>query len=275
MKHCINCGTQLPKVAKFCFNCGVPQPTAAAKKVLYTIDPQQSVEEQIVDQFFHALKYRIEEQHKPNQYKDYLELVYQSRFMETVHLRAAQLATEIAQKQLNYFQISRFLEERYEALLDYFVIHHGKNLNQVHLPEAILKYEGLTLSQINLVQLIFDYLDFGSEEETYYTDFFYMPVKKIRNASQSFLFTAKEEKIFFISDQSILGSCREGFAMTEMALYWKFQFHPSSRVYYDKLDTIEREKTWININSMFFHVNTSIDLKMLKLLKKLKWLHQQ
>ncbi len=272
MKYCINCRTELPDIAKFCSNCGTPQPEQAINKITYILDQSQDIKQQIVDQFFKALKYRIEEQHKPNQYKSYVELLYETGFRETVHLRAEQLSETIRQQQLSPVGISDLLENSYEGLLDYFIIHHGKLLNQMHFPEAILKYEGATLRNVNLPQMAFDYLDFRKEEETIYSDFLQMPPKKIRNASQSFLFATPKERIYFICDQSLLGSCREGFAMTEEGLYWKFQFHAAQRVYYHKLKDITTEKNWININGMFFNVNPSINIKMLKLLRKMKQL---
>lgn len=276
MKYCINCNTELPDVAKFCMNCGTPQPdfSAPTNQVVYSLDHTKDVKQQIVDQFFKALKSRIEEQHKPTQHKDYVELIYQTGFRETVHLRAEQLAEEINRNDLSFGAVSALLEDCYTGLLDYFIIHHGKSLNQIRLPEAILKYEGLKLNDISLSRMIFDYLDFGNEEETVYSDFLQMPSKKIKNASQSFLFADQKERIYFICDQSLLGSCKEGFAMTEVGLYWKFQFHSAERVYYNKIRSVTTEKSWININEMFFNVNPSINIKMLKLLRKLKRLHE-
>jgi hypothetical protein len=97
-----------------------------------------------------------------------------------------------------------------------------------------------------------------------------MPPRKVRNASQSFLFADPNERIFFICDQSILGSAKEGFAMTDQALYWRMPLQKAERVYYDKIESVKREKRWITVNDMFFNVSPTLNLKMLKLLKKLK-----
>ena len=159
-------------------------------------------------------------------------------------------------------------------MLDYFIIRYCQDLNEIPLPEAILKYQDLSLEQIDLFEMIPDYLNFDQEEEKVFTDFLKMPLDKLKNASQSFLFPQKNEKILFICDQSLLGSCKEGFAMTEKALYWKAHLEKARVVQYNQLAKIERTKDWINVNDHFFNVNPSLNLKMMKLLKKLRSGHQ-
>jgi len=273
MKLCINCRTELPDEAKFCYNCGLPQPQVGEPKAEYELDLKQAISPQIVDLFFKALQKRIREEHNAEQHQDYVELLYKVGFRESVQLRADQMTRTIQQEELETSARQQLLEDSFEGLMDYFIIHYAKNLNTIELPEVILKYEGLSLKQIDLFQLIMDYLHFEVEEETLYTDFFQMPPKKVRNASNSFLFADANERIFFICDQSILGSCKEGFAMTEQALYWKMPTQKAERVYYDKIREVKKEKNWLMINGMFFNVNPSINLKMMKLLKKLSRLN--
>ncbi|MEM8527838.1 MAG: zinc ribbon domain-containing protein [Bacteroidota bacterium] len=276
MKFCTNCQTELPDEAKFCYNCGVPQPQiniAPTSEYEYDLDLSKELSPQIVDLFFKAFQDRITEEHRAEQHKEYVELLYKVGFRESVQLRADQMASTIKKEDLDTKARQQLLENSFEGLMDYFIIHYAKELNTIALPDQILKYEGLTLAQIDLFQLIMDYLQFEVEEETLYTDFFQMPAKKVRNASNSFLFAENNERIFFICDQSVLGSCKEGFAMTEQALYWKMPLQKAERVYYDKIQEVKREKSWLMINGMFFNVNASINLKMMKLLKKLKRLH--
>jgi hypothetical protein len=270
MKYCVNCQTNLPDEAKYCFHCGVPQPVGARNQVLFALDLEGDLRQQIVDFFFKAFKQRVDEEHQPEQYKDYIELLYETGFRDTIHARASQMAQEITAKGLSERKASKMLDESFEGLLDYFFIHFGRELNMFLLPDAILKYEGLTRHQIDGLQMVMDYLDFGIEQETIYTDFFRMPARKIKNASRNFLFATPKERIYFISDQSLLGSCKEGFAMTEKALYWKMPFQQAAKAEYDKLQELTREKSWIVINDNFFNVNPSLNIKMLKLLKKLK-----
>ena len=88
----------------------------------------------------------------------------------------------------------------------------------------------------------------------------------LKTASQSFLFPDKKETILLICDQSILGTCREGFALTEKGLYWKAHRAPAAKVHYDSLQTIKREKDWMKINGHFFNVNPRFNIKMARFL---------
>ena len=272
MKLCPNCSTSLPDTAKFCLNCGAPQASTTEIDTSSTIDFDGDVPQQIVDLFFRAFEARVNEQHKSSQYSQYYELLYQTGFRDTVQLRAKQLAEEV--RTLEDGVINQLLKRSFDGLLDYFIIHFGKALNHIYLPDAILKYEGRTLSEIDLYKMCMDYLDFEREQEQLYTNFVTMPVKKLKNASQSFLFAGQEERVFFICDQSIFGSCKEGFAMTQNALYWKAQLQKPERVYYHNIHEVKREKNWITINGCFFNVNPAINIKMLKLLRRLKYLHE-
>ena len=58
--------------------------------------------------------------------------------------------------------------------------------------------------------------------------------------------------------------------MTERAIYWRAHLEKARQVPYSNLRTIDRKKDWITINDHFFNVKESINLKMLKLLKKIK-----
>ncbi len=273
MKNCHVCRTTLPDNARFCYNCGAPQ-TAATAAPIRRLNYQGNMPQQIEEQFFLAFRQRVEEEHHPNQVQAYSERMYQSGFQEVVQRRAEQLAARIQamppEEKLNDTAINALLENTFEDLLDYFIIHFCKDLNTIKLPEAILSYQGLRWEDINLFQMVMHYLDFASESETVYTDFFAMPVDKLKNASQSFLFANAQERIFFICDQSILGSLREGFAITDQGIYWKAHLEKARAALFSNLQTIERKKDWITINSAFFNVNPSVNLKLLKLLKKIR-----
>jgi len=117
-------------------------------------------------------------------------------------------------------------------------------------------------------------LDFAQEKEVVYTDFLVMPMEKLKNASKSFLFPAPKEKILLICDQSLFGSCKEGFAITERALYWKAHLEKPQQLNFENIMQVEKSKEWITLNGFFFNVNPRLNLKMMKLIKKIKQLQQ-
>lgn len=133
-----------------------------------------------------------------------------------------------------------------------------------------MKYERAVRGNVDLKQLIFDYLDLASEKERVYTDFVKMPFNTLQNAAKSFVFAAKDEFIFLISDSTFLGSGKEGFAMTEFGLYWKAPLEKPQKIYFHQIARLEKHKTWLKVNNRFFNVNPSLNTKMLFLLEKLK-----
>lgn len=257
MKHCHHCGTVLPEAAKFCHNCGKPQiPQSNEDSTVFEKDG--STEKEFINLFFQMLRQRVEETFSSDQFQAYSEMVYQSGFRDTLYRRAAQYAEKPEDP-------TPILLD----LLDFFIIHFCKKLNHVYFPEAILKYQNLKPDQIDLFKMALDYLDFANESETFYTDFLTMPLEKLRNAGKFFLFPEKEERILLICDQSFFGSCKEGFALTEKAIYWKAYLQTARKVAFKELKEIKREKEWITINGHFFNVSLPINLKLLMLLRKL------
>ena len=271
MKACPNCGTNLPVTAKFCINCGSPQPTAAPEESFF--QPGEELGNQIVEQFFPALQRRVEEELHAELLPKYSERLYASGFRDTLHRRAQMLGERLSlayrEGTLETEDIPFWIEDLYEELLDFFVLRFCGDLNEFEFPQAILRYQQQSWESIDLFAMIMDYLAFEQEEETVYTNFLTMPVDKLRNASRSFLSPDKQEKILFICDKSILGSCREGFAMTELGLYWRAPLEKKRKVLYRDIQSIKRHKGWITINDHFFNLNPRFDIKMLKLLKKI------
>ncbi|MCB0641187.1 MAG: hypothetical protein KDC44_06085, partial [Phaeodactylibacter sp.] len=123
---------------------------------------------------------------------------------------------------------------------------------------------------VDLFQMCMDYLAFEQEpEESVFFNFLQMPVEKLRNAGKSFFFPEKDERIYFLCDQSLLGSLKEGYAMTEKAIYWKAPFEKPRKVLYSNLHNVVREKDWIRINDLFFNATLTLNVRMMKLLKKI------
>lgn len=238
------------------------------------VDWDQDVPAQISQRFFGHLQEKLASEFGKADHLPFSERVYESGFRDIVERRARQVAEKL-ETQLNLDAISlRTANKKIQALLeeltDFFLIRYCQDLLDVPLPESILKYQHLHKKEIDLFQMVLDYLDFAHESEVVYTDFLVMPVEKLKNAGRSFLFPEKSEKILLICDQSLFGSCKEGFALTEKAIYWKAHLQKARQVSYSHIQRIEREKDWININGYFFNVNASINQKMLKLLKKLR-----
>lgn len=312
MKNCLNCNSKVAESATFCQNCGhrvavalVPCPNCAMHnrpndtfcyscghsfkpkafpttepKVKYKLDFSETAPlgDKIANYFLEALIKRIEEEYNTEKLKDYLEIYQDSNFSKKIAVRSDQLAEEAytihcKQHELVDQEIDKLLEENFDSLLDYFFTMHCEHLNDFQLSEAVLKYNNAKKGDVDIRQMMLDYLDLENEEEIYYTDFIKMPPKKLKNASTSFLFPRRKEKIYLICDQTVFGSCKEGFAMTESGIYWKAHFENSKKVLYQDLREIKRDKEWITINSYFFNVNPTLNFKLFKLLKKLKALN--
>ena len=241
---------------------------------IFDNNDNEHLESEILNQFADFFEQEIKIEHPKRLYNAYVDRFEHSEFKISFEYRVKQLSEQIKAIRKDGNALFRdeetLRQDTFQELLDYFVIRHCTDLNTFRLPEAILKYQHHTADEINLGELVLDYLDFAQEDERVYTDFIQMPLDKLKNASKSFLFPEKGEKIFFICDQSVLGSYKDGFAMTERAIYWKMPLENPERVYYRNLRTIEKQQEWLLINEMFLNINPSLNIKLLKLLKKLK-----
>lgn len=273
MKSCPKCRTELPDEARFCHNCGAPQPELSDAQEPLKIDWDAEVGPQIGAQFVKALHQRAIAAYPKDLFAAFSERLYDSGFRDVVDRRSRQMGEKLNDQlllgTLSVRSANKKVEQLLQDLLDFFIIRHCADLADHTLPEQILKYQQLSWEQIDLFQMVLDYLDFAHESEVVYTDFLIMPVEKLKNAGKSFLFPEKQEKILLICDQTILGSCKEGFALTEKAIYWKAHLQKARQVSYRQINRVEREKDWLNINGQFFNVNPSLNFKMLHLLQKL------
>lgn len=280
MKKCIRCQVVLSVDARFCSNCGAPQPDleATQRSSVPNIDLDLEIEPQLTEKFFLALKDRIEREHRPEQFTAYSERMYPSGFRDVIARRFAQSADRLRNMEslgmLETSQLNWYVEDLFEELLDFYIIRYCKDLNEVELPEAILKYQNIPLSEINLFQVVKDFLQFDHEPEKIYTDLLQMPLAKLKNASQAFLFPPRDEKILLVSDQSLLSNGKEGFAITARGLYWKAPFQKSQIALFTNLVDMRRKGDWIEINGHFFNAGLSLNVKMLRLLGRLKMWHR-
>ena len=308
MNRCPNCAAELIPGAKFCHRCGdkvvektkpcpvchEPNPIAsvfchhcgfhfegknAAPKTYeprfpLDFDPH-TITEQVKTMFFRCLRGRVEEEHDPLRYSDYVERFYQSKFREVYNIRAKQIAEDAMTRWERFGtealpEIDNRIEESFDGLLDYFTIQFCPDLNGIILPSAILRYERAEPGKTDLAQMISDFLDVDREEEVFYFDFIAIPQEYIANACKQFLFAGRREKVFFICDLSLKGNCKEGFALTDKGIYWRAPFDKPRQLAYADLQEVVKGKDWLTINGYFFTANPSLNLKLCKLLKKLR-----
>lgn len=272
---CTKCGDENPLDAKFCRNCGFNFFEKEGINELFEDLPTQDLEKELFDAFFEHLKYKIAEEQSEDLYEEYLNTYEKSDFKFSFEIKVKQLAEDVIRaRETPDYQPDKTkikLAKTFDDLSDFFIIHYCASLNPIFLSEKILLHRDANKEDTNLLQMVEDYLGLDQEESiTYYTNFVEMPMDRLRKAGKSFLFPEKNEKILLICDQSVLGSLKEGFAFTEKALYWRMHFEPARKVSYENLSDIKREKDWITINGHFFNTTKSLNVKVLKLLKKLK-----
>jgi hypothetical protein len=169
--------------------------------------------------FFIALRQHLLESWNITAYSDFVENFYESRFSESFELRAQEMCQRVTRLQMvgqNFAapHIDRYMDAELEKNLEFFLVANCKHLLPVELPQGILRHTEARLQNVNLLQLIEDYLDLSKESERYYTDTARIPARKMENALTSFLHCEPDEAILLISDQTLLGSFKEGFAFT-------------------------------------------------------------
>lgn len=284
-KTCPLCQSENPLAAVFCHECGFHFSAAGQGQVPYT--PRYALDfvperigAQLKALFFRLLLQRVQEEHNVQKHSQYVQRFYDSRFATIFEARTAQLAQEVMTRWERYGQaglpgIDQFLEDAFEGLLDYFIIEFCPDLNEVWLPSAMLRYERVSAQGLDVGRMVFDFLDFEREPEVCYTNFIAMPEELMVNACKRFLFAEKSERLFFICDLSLRSNCREGFAMTDRALYWRAPLGRAHRVVYEDIRELRFEREWLLINGHFFTANPSLNLKLYKLLRKLHRCKQQ
>lgn len=285
MRNCQFCDKELLEEARFCHHCGAKVKIPVADTTEQTVSYEakyplnfrnlKGLSSEIKQYFVQALDRRITETQNPTKKKHYMNRLMQSEFQKVFELRARQLAEEtytIHSKQGTTIpqEVDQLLTKSFNGLLDYFMVKYCQDLNEVNIPDEALKYEGKKKVETDLQKMVVDFLDLESEEVKIYTDFITMPLRKLQNASRNFLFPAKDEKVLLIGDQTVFGTCREGFALTEDALYWKSHFKDPQKVFYHQIESVKKEKEWLLINEIFFNVNPTINGKMVFLLNRLK-----
>lgn len=222
--------------------------------------------------FFDALHKRITEEHNPLQYSDYVERFYQKDFDKILASRLELLLEEqkrMSEKGENQETIATLQEQIIEKLINYFVIGECADLNELKLNEKILQYDEIQPQDISFEKMMNDFLQLEEESFKTYKNFITMPPERLETAIKSFATVPRDEELFFIADATISNTCKEGFAMSNRAIYWKAPLEKSQRIAYTALKSAVRHKEWIEINGFFFNVNKSLNMKLLRMLKKI------
>ncbi len=277
-QSCTHCQQLNWKQEVICIHCNknlVNQKETILPETLSALEDATKALAFVKDGFHSYLKQYLLDFGKETQINAYESLLYLEDCKQYLHSNHEMMANQLIQfqkeKLLDQDKLQSFLFPKYEAQIDYFFHHFTGNLNKNTPPEAILFYSHLNAIEVNLPQLVLDYLALQWEDERFYSNQNEIPTKKWNHAQASFLPLPEEETLLFLCDQTIFGSCKEGFAFTTKGLYWKAHFNAAAHIPYAYLREIVL-KEWLSINGHYFHVNASLNEKVFKLLRKLRLL---
>lgn len=155
-------------------------------------------------------------------------------------------------------------------LTEYFIVETAAKLSNRVLPQRLLRHQSVDWATVDLFRLVMDYLDFEREREVIYTDFVTMPARALRNATKSFLRAGKDERIFFICDQSLVSQAKNGFAITDSGIYWKNVLQPAGVAMFNEIESLRLKDGYLELDGQFFNGGGSLNLKIALLLDKLR-----
>ncbi|MBC6992824.1 GNAT family N-acetyltransferase [Neolewinella lacunae] len=155
-------------------------------------------------------------------------------------------------------------------LTEYFLAETAADLHGHLLPQRLLRHQSVDWEVADLFRLVMDYLDFASESERVYTDFVVMPTRALKNATTSFLRAARDERVFFICDQSLISQAKNGFAVTDSGIYWKNVLQPAGSATFTTMDPPRIEQGHLVLDGQYFDAGSRLNLKIAVLLDKLR-----
>ena len=157
-----------------------------------------------------------------------------------------------------------------EDLVEYFLVKAADEVHRGAFPKRILRHQSVDWQTVDIFRLVMDYLDFEGETEIVYTDFMTMPPRALKNATQSFLRAARDERVLFVCDQSLISKAKNGFAMTDAGIYWKNVFQPPGQSLYKLMPPPKLEDGHLTVDGQFFDAGATLNIKVALLLDKLR-----
>ncbi len=275
---CTSCNTINPAGTSFCLQCGANVEIELANldanyKTIYplTFKDIKSLPAQINTHFLKVLQARISSDYPNTTFTDYVDIFHESDFKPFFDQKAYLLAEatytiHAKQMQTEPMDIDILLKSHFDRLLNHFLSQYCQKLTGESLPSAVSFYDDAI--SIDEYQMAVDFLVPDEQKEKYYTDLETMPPMKLQNAKESFLFAQVDETIYLIYDQTIYGSCREGFAITDKAIFWKSHFKQANQVYIADLKILEKQGSGLNINNLFFEIDAGINTRVFHYLKR-------
>ena len=161
-------------------------------------------------------------------------------------------------------------QNTFADLAEYFIVETAADLSGNVLPQRLLRHQSADWQTADLFRLVTDYLDFDAESEIVYTDFVKMPPRALKNATKSFLHAAKDERVFFICDQSLISQAKNGFAVTDSGIYWKNVLQPAGAATFTTMREPRISQGHLLIDGQFFDAGSRLNLKIAVLLDKLR-----
>ena len=277
---CPNCGDTVPETARFCPNCGhrleeeilelhdvTPTPPAEAQAeapppTLLVADLRAAFEDHLGE--------RLTAYFGADRLPDYLAVYRKDGTFRQIRDVSLRSLTDYLNRELVPSKGQRRRDDVLAGLVEYFVVETAVELHPGALPQRLLRYQSVDWTTVGLFKLVMDYLDLDRETETVYTDFITTPARVLRNATRSYLGAGRDERLLLICDQSLLGSGKQGFALTDSALYWKNVLQPAGTVTYTTLQKVEVHDGHLLLNSQYFDAGKRLNLRVAVLLDKLR-----
>ncbi len=278
---CRECNNINPEASRFCYRCGSPV------DITYSPNPNispvfgldftdiQTVPQQIIEAFRLSLSLAMEYencQHKEALYLDaYKESNFVQSYLEEASIQMTQEFEELFDERGKsaFGIIEKRVDQQFARLFECFYINYCNNIIPFSLPQKILNYQGINIRSNNLGMMISDYLDVDVKL-TYYTKAIEIPLEILKNSRTTFFKAPAGETPLYMADQSLLLNGKEGFILTNKAVYWKSCFHKSAFFSYKKIDNIHYFSDRIELNGIYMNVSPEFNYRLYRLLVRLK-----